>query len=505
MRFTAPIAAAVLAYTQVATAAAPEKPAVQAKNVIYIVPDGYGQASQSLARDLYSLVETGSTASKPEIVSLAADELVAGLVQTWAANNLITDSAASGTAFAAGFKSNNGAISVLPDGKPVGSILEAAKAAGMRTALVVTSTINHATPAVYASHTESRGSLDTIANQEIGYSHPLGRQADILFGGGRCSFYPKGHKDSCRSDSVDLWKYAEDEGYYIARNLTGFEALEDGLTNVPFPWLGLFNDGDLRYEIDRKVTKDEPSLLDMVKTALNRLDKATSCREKGYFIMIEASRIDHAGHANDAAAHAVDTLMYNTVMDHVRGWIDEHPDTIMMSAADHECGGLTLNGFNPISLSKATHSGEYMQELWDGRPSGADRRQFLVSEILPAAGLSDASNAEINTILEASSVSSEVLRLQARRAGINWSTGGHTGSDITLFGYAAEEQRRALQADLSGVWDNTQLPRYIEKVLGVDMDAITDELRAAADEDSSWLGKRGLEARMLNEETQCHH
>lgn len=190
--------------------------------------------------------------------------------------------------------------------------------------------------------------------------------------------------------------------------------------------------------------------------------------------------------------------MYNNVMDYVREWIDEHPDTIMMSAADHECGGLTLNGYNALRLSTAEHSGEYLQDMWNKRPSSADRRQFLVSEILPAAGLTDATDAEINTILGASSISAETLRLQARRAGVNWSTGGHTASDVTLFGYAASQQRRALQADLSGVWDNTQLPKYIAKVLGVDLDAVTEELKAAAEEDDAWLGKRGLEARGLD-------
>jgi alkaline phosphatase len=217
---------------------------------------------------------------------------VCGLVKTHSANNLITDSASSGTAFAAGYKTNNNAISVLPDGSPVGSILEAAKLAGLRTALVVTSTINHATPAVYASHTETRRSLDTIADQEIGYSHPLGSVVDILFGGGRCSFFPQGHSRSCRSNNVDLWKFAKEQGFYIAQNRSGFDALEKGKADIPLPFLGLFNDGDLRYEIDRKVTQDEPSLLEMVETALNTLHRATSCKEKGYFIMVEASRID---------------------------------------------------------------------------------------------------------------------------------------------------------------------------------------------------------------------
>jgi alkaline phosphatase len=164
----------------------------------------------------------------------------------------------------------------------------------------------------------------------------------------------------------------------------------------------------------------------------------------------------------------------------------------------------STNGYDPRPLNNAVHSGEHLQSIWNGRPSGADRRQFLVSEILPAAGLSDASDAEITTLLAASSLSAELLSLLSRRAGINWSTGGHTATDISLFGYAAEAQRRDLQADLAGVWDNTQLPRYIEKVLGVDMDAVTEKLRAAAAEDPAWLGKRGLEARMLPADEHNH-
>ena len=82
----------------------------------------------------------------------------------------------------------------------------------------------------------------------------------------------------------------------------------------------------------------------MVQTALTSLDRAAKWSTRGYFLMIEASRIDHAGHANDPVGHLHGTLIYNEVMKHVREWIDKHPNTMMMSAADHECGGLTLNG-----------------------------------------------------------------------------------------------------------------------------------------------------------------
>ncbi|CRK34810.1 hypothetical protein BN1708_019607, partial [Verticillium longisporum] len=101
-------------------------------------PDGYGQASQTMARDYVSLIETGTTPRAPSIFELQADQMVRGLVRTHASNNLITDSAASGTAFACGFKSYNNAIGITPDFQPVGSILEAAKLAGLKTGLVVT-------------------------------------------------------------------------------------------------------------------------------------------------------------------------------------------------------------------------------------------------------------------------------------------------------------------------------------------------------------------------------
>jgi alkaline phosphatase len=65
----------------------------------------------------------------------------------------------------------------------------------------------------------------------------------------------------------------------------------------------------MMYEIDRsRQPEQEPSLLEMVETALNSLHSATNSTEKGYFLLIEASRIDHAGHANDPAAHVFDVI-----------------------------------------------------------------------------------------------------------------------------------------------------------------------------------------------------
>ncbi|KAF3037072.1 hypothetical protein E8E12_003424 [Didymella heteroderae] len=461
-----------------------------ARNFIYIVPDGYGPASQTMARDYVSLLQNGENPKAPVSIQLPADTMVIGNVRTQASDNLITDSAASATAFGCGVKTYNNAIAVDDDGQPVGSILEAAKLEGFKTGLVVTSTINHATPACYAAHVADRDSYEKIAEHEIGYSHPLGPQVDILMGGGRCYFKPKSDPTSCREDDIDLFGYAKEKGYRVMQNRTQFDELKKGTTKAAdLPYIGLFNDDQMMYEVDRQQNpQQEPSLLEMVETALNSLDRATKWGFKGYFLMIEASRIDHAGHANDPVGHLHDTIMYNDVMKFVREWIDKHQDTMMLSAADHECGGLTLNGFNPLPLKGASMTTERATELWKNY-NGTDKRAYLKNVILPGYGLGDLSEAEVDTIFKNNKLASDLSTRLSKKAGVNWSTGGHTASDITLFGYGAGWRGGNLRADMAGNWDNTQLPGYIEGVLKVSMKKVTEKLRKAG---SAWVGKRDL-------------
>lgn len=73
--------------------------------------------------------------------TLYLDKHIIGTSRTRSSNSLVTDSAAGATAFSCGKKSYNGAISVLPDHSPCGTVLEAAKKAGYKTGLVVTTRI----------------------------------------------------------------------------------------------------------------------------------------------------------------------------------------------------------------------------------------------------------------------------------------------------------------------------------------------------------------------------
>ncbi|RYP09935.1 hypothetical protein DL764_000977 [Monosporascus ibericus] len=454
--------------------------------------DGFGPASQTMARDYVSLLQNGENPGAPVSFQLAADKLVLGNVQTLSSDDLITDSAASATAFACGVKTYNDAVGVDPSGSPVGTILEAAHLAEYKTGLVVTSVINHATPACYSAHVLDRNSYEDIAAQQIGYSHPLGSVVDLLFGGGRCYYKPQSDSGSCRNDDVDLFSWAEEQGYRVMQNRDQFDELEKGKGKAAvLPYIGLFNDDQMMYEIDRVRHETEPSLLEMVETALNTLDRATADSQRGYFLMIESSRIDHAGHANDPAAHLQDIIMYNDVVDYVKEWIDDHPDTLMMSAADHECGGLTLNGFNPLPLKDVSASLEEVNRLWSAY-NGTDRRVYLVDEILPMSGLSGLSDDVVDMLLslEDSELISQLSGLISDSAGVHWSTGSHSAVDVILIGYGAGSKGSELRAAMAGNWDNTELPRFIENVLSVDLASVTEKLRANG---TDWVPKKSLE------------
>lgn len=303
-----------------------------------------------------------------------------------------------------------------------------------------------------------------------------------MLGGGRCDFQPQKESRSCRTDDIDLFAYAESQGYYTARDRASFDTLELGLGDIQPPYIGLFKDGDLSYEVDRQQQAPEvrePSLSEMTQTALNSLSRASESSEKGYMMMIEASRIDHASHAHDSVAHLHDVLEFNRVIDMVMKWIDTHPDTAFLAVADHETGGITIpSGYDPLVLQPSKHSVEHLSDLW-GAYNGTNAGNYLVSEILPAYGLTNVSNAEIETLMAAGDdFGQEMADLLNARTGLEWSTGGHSGVDTTLYGYAAGDMGDQLVLDMSGGWDNTELPKYLAAALGVNLEEVTQMLNA---------------------------
>ncbi|OAG02191.1 alkaline phosphatase-like protein [Paraphaeosphaeria sporulosa] len=483
------------------------------RNLIFMVSDGMGPTSLSLTRSFMQF-QNGAPWSE----QLVIDQHLIGQSRTRSSSSLITDSAAGATAFSCATKSYNGAISVTPDHEPCGTVLEAAKKAGYMTGLVVTTRITDATPACFAAHVHQRGEEDRIAEQMVG-DYPLGRMVDLMFGGGRCHFLPNSAEHSCRGDNKDVVELAKKNGFNYIGNRKAFDDLKGG-SGLEFPMLGLFAETDIPYEIDRRNETDVyPSLHEMAEVALNALSEATRDSDKGFFLMIEGSRIDHAGHHNDPAAQVHEVLAYDKAMTSVLNFLKNDPtEGIMVSTSDHETGGLATARqlhvsypeyvWFPAALANATHSAERLAAEYMGyfnnHPDTSARTAFVTASIEQGLGIFDHSEDEVSNI--ANDPASALYRyadMISRRSQSGWSTHGHSAADVNI--YASDAQAAA---PLVGNHENTEVGRFLKEYLGVDVDAVTSELKKKDKElkmlgevGDGWMGKIPEEGQRLDGQT----
>ncbi|GAP88846.2 putative alkaline phosphatase [Rosellinia necatrix] len=469
------------------------------RNLIFMVSDGMGPASLSLTRSFRQHtegLEFGDT--------LTLDKHFWGTSRTRSNSSLVTDSAAGATAFSCATKSYNGAISMLPGYTPCGTVLEAAKKAGYITGLVVTTDITDATPACFASHVNYRSEQDEIALQEIGQG-PLNRVVDLMLGGGRCHFLPNTTEGGCRQDGIDVIELAQREyGWNYIGDRPAFDEFREGREEVPLPMLGLFAPTDIPFELDRRNMNDQyPSLTEMAKTALRALERATEKSDKGFFLMIEGSRIDHAGHGNDPSAQVREVLEYDRAFTAVLEFLDESKtDGVLVATSDHETGGLAVARqievdypqyvWYPQVLANATASSEHLaRKLWahiaaQSTPSTASEpgsesedpieelKRYINDElVVPGLGITDATDAELSAVARAPELAQPAFaEMISVRAQIGWSTHGHSAVDVNVYSSGGPGTDA-----LRGNVENTDVGRFLHEYLGVDIDAVTLELR----------------------------
>lgn len=444
------------------------------RNVILMISDGFGPTSQTFARTYNQHVNK----LKYNYVS-PLDEILVGSSRTRSSSSLVTDSAAGATAFACALKSYNGAIGVNSKKVPCGTVLESAKYLGLTTGLVVTSRITHATPASFSAHVVNRDMEADIAVQQIG-DNPLGRQVDLMFGGGRCYFLPNHTEGSCRIDQRDLVKESNKQGYKYFATRKEFDDLEPGKDELPL--LGLFTLDHMSYEIDRDPAQ-EPSLKEMSEKALKFLDSATAKSDKGFFLMIEGSRIDMAAHSNDPATHVHDILAYHETIELVKKYVDEHPDTVMISVSDHETGGISLARqvnsdypeylWLPEILTRVKNSSfilsQGLVQYWN-----VDRENFIKNSIINyGLGIDNVKDYEINWLKEERAqleYEYYLANMTSIRAQIGWTTHGHTAVDVNLYAYGKDIEY------LRGNHENIDIGDYIVDYLNLDLDTITSKL-----------------------------
>lgn len=275
------------------------------KNVIFLIGDGMG-----LAQIYAGMVANGN--------SLQLERCTySGFSKTYSSNNFTTDSGAGGTALACGVKTKNGMIGMSPDSVSVSSILELSEKNKLSTGIVVACSVTHATPASFIAHQVNRD-----MNEEIATDY-LKTDIDVFIGGGRKYFED-------RTDGRNLTNELKSKNYQIAYNLNDVKAVKSGKL------------AGLLYEDQNPGMPERGNMLpDATSTAIDIL----SNNKKGFFLMVEGSQIDWAGHDNNSVQMIKEVLDFDQTIGQVLDFAKKDGNTLVIITADHETGGMTiLNG-----------------------------------------------------------------------------------------------------------------------------------------------------------------
>ncbi len=356
----------------------------KAKNVILFVGDGMGISTLTAAR-IYNGQKNGALG---EETYLSFENFPhTALVKTYNVDAQTPDSAGTMSAMMSGIKTDAGVLGLDEDvvrgecstatGNEVATVLELAEIAGLSTGIVSTARITHATPAAAYAKSADRNweddgdmtdpkaaGCEDIASQLVNFEANLEARysgididgIEVVMGGGRRSFLPKDEAfnstdavssvEGDRTDGRDLtaeWQATYPNGVYVM-DQTGFDAIDTATTEKVF---GLFNESHMQYEANRgNDIAGEPSLTEMTSKAIEVLGK----NDKGYFMVVESGRIDHAHHAGNAAGALSETVEFAEA---VQAAIDstDPEETLILVTADHS-HVFTIAGYpkrgNPI-------------------------------------------------------------------------------------------------------------------------------------------------------------
>lgn len=420
----------------------------KAKNVIMMIADGMSTEGITLARH-----------TKGD--NLAIDEISVGCVITSWANGPITDSAPGGTVYAAGEKTNNKYIGTSVNDTPMASILEGAESVGKATGIVATSEITHATPGDFTAHTSNRKYYNQILQQQIN------QDMEVVLGGGFNK--PSGFSSEVSTDEFN--SYYEEQVNNIKEEGFDFITTKDELTSYDGDKLwGSFADADLKYDFDRQSDNDnvQPSLAEMTTKAIEVLNKD----EDGFFLMVEGSKVDWAAHANNTVGIVSDILAFDEAVKAAVEFAKADGNTVVVVTTDHGNSGITIGSTyyneNIESYDKATYTNttdllknatiteERFNEIASGK---SDEEIKALAKKYYGIDLND----EELAIVKAEQWEGRQVGIReviARRVGIGYTTGGHTGEQVYLGVYSPSNVEL-----LEGVVDNTEVNKYMQRVL----------------------------------------
>ncbi|MFZ5969302.1 MAG: alkaline phosphatase [Bacillota bacterium] len=417
-----------------------------------------------------------------------------GVAATFDSDSFIPDSASTGTSLASGVKTGNGIINMDPTKKiNYDPITRSLKAKGYKIGVISNVSIDHATPAVFYANQESRNNYYEIGLQ-------LANSNFDYFGGG--GFKDPVGKKSKMENPENVLDVAKRNGYKIANTKEDILALNAKSGKVIAINPQLDNDMAMPFEIDRK--DEELKLSDFVRKGIEVLDNS-----KGYFMMVEAGKIDWANHANDAAASIHDTIEFdNAVKEAVKVYEKYPKETLIVVTGDHECGGLSI-GFAGTAYKTFFNKLEKQTMSYIGFDAMVDqyrkthtlenaKLEDLYPQIKAAYGLitaadadakntpdlvlTEAETAKLRDALKRSMISSSERKLTSNeqvlygtyepltvtlshilnnKAGLNFSSYSHTGLPVPVYAIGVGHEL------FIGSYDNTDIYKKIASITKV--------------------------------------
>lgn len=446
----------------------PKKP----KYVFYFIGDGMS-LSQILGTELYNAAKSDTG----EVERLNFSQFpIRTFVTNYSASNLVTDSAAAGTALATGCKTNNDYVGVDKDGNALRSITDVATEGGYKVGLVTNVGINHATPSSFYGHTTDRFAFSQLIDDYIASEVDFIAGATVMDKLTRK--LPKSYKPVT---TVELVERIRNAGIEITTDITRAATTRDKRVAL------IANDRENKHVpnvIDRK-GDEQHTLTAFTRAAIEYL---TSNSDNGFFLMVEGGKIDYAAHNKDAATAFNEINEFAESIELALGFAEQHPDeTLIVVTSDHDTGGLNIgynhytvrmNALTVQNLSVAMLSNVLRDMRAKGYRNWADYKQMLSERVglwsnIPVSKedeqllLNDFNNIfmKYGKQIEGLYTKNEIIAIDAmsilyKYALIDWAGFQHTGLYTPLYAKGFGESKFA------ACYDQTEIPKTIARLMG---------------------------------------
>jgi alkaline phosphatase len=447
-----------------------DAPGHKAKNIILLIGDGMGTTHIDAARQRYY-----GAAGK-----LVMEQLpVLGSVSTYAVEpnsdkpEYVTDSASAATAWSSGVKTYNAAIGKDAYGNVVPTLMEQAKAAGMRTGNVSNAEITDATPAGMFSHASQRACQGPKQTQPAcGSDVPIAEQiarnnvADVILGGGLSRFEPDDEAAMKANGYTVLGSFGDpavalqtDASQRVATR-TDLSAVTGSDRRV----IGLFNRGNMTIEKYKREhpgapQTNEPGASEMTKQAIRLLQNSQQAGRKGMFLQVEGALIDKRSHANDAAQTLDEMKEFDEAVRVARDFAERDGNTLVIVTADHECAGFNIIATGSFTNAEAAapptnvDSGNTANNSTPARASGNVKGPARSTGPINGSGAGDPKNFAPATFRTADDSAGVQDGSPDASLWLSYLSGNHTGASVELFASGPQSSRFVGKQDNTDLYD----------------------------------------------------